>query len=111
MLPLNPTQEPEISIEERDRLLERAAREVVRRRWETPVIFWLEMHRPLGFLGHQSMVFLQPVLAPVFGWQKLDRFIQLLADQQNIDRFFDRLEQAVRERSAAEHPVEVTANE
>lgn len=109
-----PPQEPQISDEERDRLLEGAAREVVRRRWETPITLWLEMHRPLGFLGHQSMVFLQPMLAPIVGWQKIDRVTQLFADPKNVDRFFDRLEQAIRDRSLsekAEHPVEATAHE
>ena len=101
-----PPHEPEISNEERDRLLDRAAREVVRRRLETPVTLALEMHRPLGFFGHQGMVFLQPMLAPVVGWEKLDRVIQLLADPKNVDRFFDRLEQATRDRA-----VETEAHE
>jgi hypothetical protein len=106
-----PKHEPEISIEERDRLLERAAREVVRRRWETPITVWLEMHRPLGFFGHQGMVFLQPMLAPIVGWQKIDRVTQLFADPKNVDRFFDCLEQALHERDYAPHPTEVPAHE
>jgi hypothetical protein len=111
LLPPNQAQESEISSEERDRLLDRAAREVVRRRLETPVILAIEINRPLGFFGHQGMVFLQPMLAPVVGWQRLDRVIQLLADPKNVDRFFDHLEQAVRERDNAPRPTEVPAHE
>jgi hypothetical protein len=111
MLPPNPTQEPEISSEERDRLLDRAAREVVRRRMEAPVTLAIELHRPLGFFGHQGMVFLQPMLAPFVGWERIDKVIQLLADPKNVDRFFDHLEQAVRDRDTAPHPTEVPAHE
>jgi hypothetical protein len=111
MLPSNLAPEPELSTEERDRLLDRAAREVVRRRLETPVTLALEMHRPLGFFGHQGMVFLQPMLAPVVGWEKLERVIQLLADPKNVDRFFDRLESAVRDRTEVEQVQEASAHE
>lgn len=111
MLPPNPDKELELSLEERDRLLDRAAREIVRRRLETPVTLALEMHRPLGFFGHQGMIFLQPMLAPVVGWEKLDRVIQLLADPKNVDRFFDRLEQAIRDRGQSEQTAEVPAHE
>ena len=89
MLPL----ESELPSEERDRLLERAAQEVVRRRLEVPTILALELHRPLAFLGSQALVVFTPLLAPAFGLSNLQKLSRLLEERANLDRLIDRIEE------------------
>lgn len=101
--PLPPADEATVGASEAaedERLLERAAVEVVRRRLEVPVILALEMHRPLAFLGSQALVVFTPMLAPAVGLSKLQTLSRLLEDRGNLDRFMARIEElaAYRER-------------
>jgi len=89
MLPL----ESELGPEERDRLLDRAAREVVRRRLEVPTILALELHRPLAFLSSQALVVFTPLLAPALGLETLQKLSHLLEERGNLDRLIDRIEE------------------
>lgn len=89
MLPL----ESELAPEERDRLLDRAAREVVRRRLEVPTILALELHRPLAFLSSQALVVFTPLLAPALGLETLQKLSRLLEERANLDRLIDRIEE------------------
>jgi hypothetical protein len=88
MLPL----ELELTDEERDRLLERAAQTVVRRRMEMPAVLALEMHRPLTFMSSQALIVFTPFLAPAFGLENLQKLSRLLEDRGNIDRLIERIE-------------------
>ncbi|MBI2939626.1 MAG: hypothetical protein HYY04_04240 [Chloroflexi bacterium] len=54
-------------------------------------LLFLEAHRPLGFIGSQVFLFLQPLL----GWGSgtpLNRYARLLEKQEAISRLIDRLE-------------------
>jgi hypothetical protein len=90
--------EAELSAEERDRLLEQAAQEVVRRRLEVPALLVLELHRPLTFLSSQALVVFTPLLAPAFGLENLQKLSRLLEDRTNLDRLLDRIEALAEER-------------
>src|SRR5215212_7687472 len=81
-----------LSPEERDRLLNRVAREVTSRHLATPVILLLELHRPLTYLASQALVLFTPLLGPAFGLENLQRLTRLLADGENLDRLIDRIE-------------------
>jgi hypothetical protein len=83
----------ELTEEERDRILERAAREVVRRRMQMPAVLALELHRPLSFLGSQALIVFTPLLAPAFGLDNLQKLSLLLEDRANLDRLIDRIEE------------------
>jgi hypothetical protein len=85
--------EAEITAEERDGILDRIAREVTRRRMEVPAILALELHRPLSFLGSQTLVVFTPMLAPAFGLQNMQKAARLLEDRGNIDRLIERIEE------------------
>ena len=93
---------PELEPDERDRLIERLAREVTRRRLEVPLILALEMHRPLSFLGSQALVVFTPLLAPAFGVDNLHRAARLLEEPGNLDRLLDRIEALAADRAAPE---------
>jgi len=105
MLPL----EIELKPEERDDILERAARKVTERRLEVPAILALEMHRPLAFLGSQGVVVFTPMLAPLFGLRNLQVLQHLLADRRNLDRLIERIEEQAFRRDQEAEPGEPLA--
>jgi len=88
MLPL----ELDLTDDERDRLLERVAGTVARRRMEVPAVLALEMHRPLSFMSSQALIVFTPLLAPAFGLENLQKLSRLLEDRSNVDRLIDRIE-------------------
>ena len=94
--------EAELAPEERDRILERVAREVTRRHLEVPATLALEMHRPLTFLGSQAVIVFTPLLAPAFGLGNMQVLSKLLEDRENLDRLLDRIEDLAAERRARE---------
>jgi hypothetical protein len=96
--------EATLTTEERDRWLDRMAREITRRRMETPAAFALEMHRPLAFLGSQALLVAMPFFAGLVGPENVLKFSRLMEDRQNIDRLLDRIEELVAERSAPSSP-------
>ena len=51
-----------LNIEDKD-FLTKLAKEVQSRRLTTPAIFFLEMTRPLNFVGSQAMVFFGPIIS------------------------------------------------
>ena len=97
MLPI----EAEVTPEERDRILDRVALEVTRRRLEVPAVLALELHRPLTFLGSQALIVFTPLLGPAFGLENLQKVSKLLEDRANLDRLMDRIEDLAAARDTA----------
>ncbi|OHB74481.1 MAG: hypothetical protein A2Z34_08305 [Planctomycetes bacterium RBG_16_59_8] len=90
--------EDAISAEDR-RILEKVAREVVRRRLTTPALMFLESVRPLNFFGSQAMVFLQPIAAFVVSPQEVERFALILEKRKSIDTLMEIIEKDDHERT------------
>ena len=61
----------EISVEERDRVIETVARGVCKRGMETPAILFLEMHKPISFFASQGHIVTSPMIAPFIGLDNL----------------------------------------
>jgi hypothetical protein len=83
-----------VSDEQRDALLEKIAHEVRLRGLETPVVWFLEIHKPLAPLGGQLAVALSPYIATLLsgGAFDLQRARKVLQDVANIDRLIERIE-------------------
>lgn len=79
--------------EERDAWLERAAREVVKRKLEVPAVFMLEMHRPLSFLGSQALIVGTPLLGALVGADNVLKLSKILEDPRNVERLANRIEE------------------
>lgn len=75
------------------RLVDRLAREVVRRHLTTPALAFLEMSRPLNFLGAQAMHFFTPMAAALFDGDSYQTFAQFLERRDAIDLIAARIEQ------------------
>jgi len=96
--------EVDLSSEERDRWIERTAEEVVRRRLEAPVALFLEMHRPLSFLGSQALIVLTPLLGVFVGVENVLKLSRVLEDPRNVERLVNRIEElsALRQEAASQ---------
>jgi hypothetical protein len=85
----------ELSPEETDKVIESIARDVVRRRLETPAILFLESHKPLAFVASQALVVGTPILGSLLGVERISRYSSLLRSRDNIERLICRIEALV----------------
>ncbi len=82
-----------------EQLLEKAAKVVVERGMEVPVILFLEMHKPLAnLIGHAVWVTM-PVWALFFGVATTNQLGYLLSDPERIERLIQRIEELSAERA------------
>jgi len=81
-----------LSPDERDAVLARILEEATKRRLQVPLLFALEVHRPLAFTFSQSLVVTAPLLAPLLGLELMQRAARLLQDPAAYDELIARLE-------------------
>jgi hypothetical protein len=84
--------EKELTPEEEEELIERAARAICKRGLEAPAVLFFEMHRPLANVGGHLMVASAPFLVPFFGRDQVDDYSRLLSKPSCVDRLIRRLE-------------------
>lgn len=73
--------------------IDRIARGIVRRGLETPAVLFLELHRPISFLGSQAVYFLAPFLRLIIPPREINQFAQLLHAPQGVERLIERIEE------------------
>lgn len=83
---------------ERDILIDELAQKVVDKRLETPVIMFLEMHKPISFLASQAMVAAEPILVPLFGPEGVEKYRMLFDSPENVELLIERIEDLSDER-------------
>ena len=79
------------SEEQRDDMVERAAREIQMRGLAAPAVLFLQASRPYRPLGSNAMVFFDPVLRGIFGGE-LPVANEILADDVGIEQLIERLQ-------------------
>jgi len=84
--------EPKLSQEDQEALTA-IGQEIVDRSLTAPIIIMLEMGRPLSRIGHQFMIFLDPLVSLIHTWPQYPRVMNLLEDPVNVAWFIDRLEE------------------
>jgi hypothetical protein len=64
------------------------------RRWKLtlPALLFLEIARPFSFLASQGLLLGQPLLSYLVDGSSINRYAELLADRENLDRLVGRLE-------------------
>ena len=77
-------------------LLDALACSVARRGLSTPVAAFLELLKPLSFVGRQVLLLIEPLLGPFAGTASR-RYARLLEDGRGVERLLERLD----ERSGA----------
>lgn len=85
-------------------IVERVCREVTRRHLATPALLFLEMSRPLNYVGAQVMHFFRPILAAVASTGGYEAFAAFLEKRGSIDYICRRIEAIEAERDAAHSP-------
>lgn len=93
-------EEGDLSSEERDQLIENLARKIVDRKLETPAILFLEMHKPVAFLGSQALLVASPILAPLFGMEGPEKYSRLFSSIDNVEKLIQRIEDLSEERDS-----------
>ncbi len=78
--------------EEEDRLIAKLTYEVKRRKLEVPVVFFLEMHKPLAGLAGNAAIVSTPILGPMVGLGNLQDYGRLFGDRQSIEKLLRALE-------------------
>jgi hypothetical protein len=73
-------------------LLDKIAETVVKRRLEVPTVLFLEMHRPLSFLGSQALYFLTPLLGLVAAPEQISRLARLLDTPEGVEHLISAIE-------------------
>jgi hypothetical protein len=79
------------SEEQREYLVEQAAREIQLRGLTAPAVLFLQASRPYRQLGSGAMVFFDPTLRSVFGGE-LPVATEILADDLGIEQLIERLQ-------------------
>ncbi len=91
--------EEELTDEQEKALIEKATREISKRKLEVPAILALEVHRPLAGIGGQSLVAFAPFIAPFVGSKTLDDWSRFLLKPGAVGRLIERIEESANERS------------
>jgi hypothetical protein len=84
----------ELTEAETEELIDKAAKEIEKRKLNTPAILFLEMHKPLGYVASQAAIALSPFIVPFFGFDFLNDYSRLFAKRDNIEKLIVRLEEA-----------------
>ncbi len=96
---VNPQQEA--PTEEQRELLKTISREIVKRGMTAPALAFLEMSRPMNFLGAQAMHFFAPLLTTIFDARGYEQFSLFLERRDSIDLWCEQIEEIVNEPIAA----------
>ena len=83
----------ELSVDQRDLLIEKLAQKVSRWGLTAPAILFLEANKPFSFIGSQILLFFQPLLGFMFGDEVIGGYAQLFEDQANVEQLLQLLEQ------------------
>ena len=79
-----------IDLKRRDELLEGTAKRVQQFGMLVPAIFFLEMNKPLSYIGAQAMHFFSPVAGVLF--PTFEDYAYFLEDRQNVELLIQKLE-------------------
>lgn len=86
----------DISLEKQEKLLDGIAQKVVKMGFVTPVIMFLEMNKPVNFLGSQLMLFLEPLADPMmrmmFNYQDYHALTMMLEKRGNVEKLIRKIE-------------------
>lgn len=96
----------QLNITSADAAIDSAANWIVEKHMEVPAVMFLEMNKPLSFLISQSLYFGAPMLAPLFGLDKLNKTAGLLSDRDSIENLIRKIEQLSQERNIPEKQIQ-----
>jgi hypothetical protein len=83
----------ELTDEETDKLIDKAADMIRKRKLELPAMLFFESHKPLAFVGANTAVTFAPFLVPFLGFDNVNDYSRLFSKRENIEELLNRLDQ------------------
>ncbi len=74
------------------KIVDKTARKIVSSGLETPVTFFLELHKPLLSIFHTISLAAEPIATPLFGSERIRSLNLLLSNQQSLELLLERIE-------------------
>ncbi len=99
----------EITPERRDEICQALAERVASFGLITPAIFFLEMHRPLSFVGSQLMHFFSPIVGVFF--ETFEDYAFFFEQRENVDLLVKKLEELSRKQDEEEKAIRARLKE
>jgi len=90
----------ELTEEETETLIEKAAQQVAKRNLHSPAILFLEMHKPLSYVGANAAVAFAPFMVPILGYDFVNDYSRLFSKRENVERLIKRLEELSKPKRA-----------
>jgi hypothetical protein len=90
--------------------IEKVAAKISSMGLELPAILMLEAHKPLTFFANQGLIFLAPILYPLFGG-KTERAAKFFEQRDNVEKLIRRIEQKAEERRQQERAASAMRRE
>jgi hypothetical protein len=78
--------------EEQRRIADRLCQLIVRRRLTSPALLYLEVGRPLNYVGAQVLHFFRPILTALFDARGCEEFASFLERRGSVDYLVARIE-------------------
>jgi hypothetical protein len=85
----------------REALTEMLAERIHRAGLSAPAIFFLEMHKPLAFLGGQMLFAAQPFLGRLTGDEPARELASFFEEPANVEKLIERLEKKCQSSKAS----------
>lgn len=74
-------------------LLKKVATQIVKRRLTAPAILFLEMCKPLNFLGSQILIALNPFVQTIFKTTEYQKFALIIEKDANVELLIRLIEE------------------
>lgn len=100
--------ETELTDEEADVLLDKAAAQILKRQLQAPAILMLEMHKPLARLGSQASIVFSPFLVPFLGFDNVNNYSRLMGKPGAVEALMQRLERDSKTNGVSEDSCSIT---
>ncbi|MFQ6676124.1 MAG: hypothetical protein ACE5LH_07235 [Fidelibacterota bacterium] len=83
-------------------VLTRVARKIVDHGMSVPAVFYLEMVKPLSFIGSQTLVFFGPIITSFVQSEGYYQVVELLEDRNNVEFLIQEIERLEEEKKKRE---------
>ena len=87
----------EIPEDEQQALLEKVAKQIVKRRLTVPAVMALEICKPLNFLGSQALIAFNPFVQSIFNSADYQKFALIIEKDANVESLIRLIEDLDRE--------------
>jgi hypothetical protein len=90
----------DLTEDETEALIDRAANEIVKRRLETPAILFMEMNKPLANISANAALVFAPFAIPFLGYDFVNDYSRLFSRVENVERLLVRIEELSKPKAA-----------